>query len=676
MNDSSSSSDDDDSSSLSDSESIETFSVSDDSSDSEVERTSGNKVLNIESANVDHIDGARDSESGSLSTCVDNSQEGKDSNMVTCNINSQEKNEVGFEKTNSTLNNNDYSENMETEESILKENIVGTESEITSNNATRTTVLHMWTKYKRKFREVSKNQKNQKPKPKKKKPSYYDEIELPPIEDLHISVEENEAKPIGTILHTVANLVVVKTYPGLPAVNLDSVLFLDQGKRALGRVDDVFGPIYEPLYVVRFNSPEHIQEKGIKKEEIVYFAPETEHTSFVILDDLINMKGSDASWKDNREPPEHCLDYSDDEEERRAKQVLKSKKKERNQTNGEVTVVKEFESQRKKARSERPNNPFSNTNSYGRSYRQTRFIAPPQSNIDMKPSVQNQNNRYAGDRRNNVRFGGPPNLRAGVQSTFIPPPSPSPSLGGGSFYNSYASPSPSPSDDSGWHRFSPSPCFSPMARPFTPLPPSTYPYNNMNSFSTPPPPPPSPVHFNQPNLHSPSHTTTNLSHLIQNPPPPFINNNNNNNTPGSSHSWSHNPQNRTSYVQNPVNMYNNPNPSFSGENYFQSSGNVSGFQSHTQNLPPLPYRGTPPPVMSHSNMYNPTPDLSNPPPNMIAPPPISPNIGHPPPPVSPNVGNPVPPFSHNQIQFQGISNNYLPPRVPPPNPQSSFSNFQ
>ncbi|RXG53215.1 H/ACA ribonucleoprotein complex non-core subunit NAF1, partial [Armadillidium vulgare] len=300
MFDSSSSSDDDDSSSsLSDSESIETFSVSDDSSDSEVERSSGNKVLNIvsqtnslnnelcshclnlknnaplesvkpinendsssnnhsfqESANVEHIDGTRDSESNNLSTCDDNSQEGKDSNMVTCDINSQEKNEVGVEKTNSTVNNNDYSENMETEESILKENIVGTESEITSNNDTRTTVCTCGQKTKE---NLEKNQKNQKPK--KKKPSYYDEIELPPIEDLHISVEENEAKPIGTILHTVANLVVVKTYPGIPAINLDSILFLDQGKRALGRVDDVFGPIYEPLYVVRFNSPEHIEEK-------------------------------------------------------------------------------------------------------------------------------------------------------------------------------------------------------------------------------------------------------------------------------------------------------------------------------------------------------------------------------------------------------------------------------
>jgi hypothetical protein len=31
------------------------------------------------------------------------------------------------------------------------------------------------------------------------------------------------------------------------------------------------------------------------------------------------MKGSDASWEDNNEPPPKCLDYSDDEEERKAR---------------------------------------------------------------------------------------------------------------------------------------------------------------------------------------------------------------------------------------------------------------------------------------------------------------------------------------------------------------------
>jgi hypothetical protein len=37
---------------------------------------------------------------------------------------------------------------------------------------------------------------------------------------------------------------------------------------------------------------------------------------------LCRIKGSDASWEDNNEPPPRCLDYSDDEEERRARRSL------------------------------------------------------------------------------------------------------------------------------------------------------------------------------------------------------------------------------------------------------------------------------------------------------------------------------------------------------------------
>ena len=39
---------------------------------------------------------------------------------------------------------------------------------------------------------------------------------------------------------------------------------------------------------------------------------------------LHRMKGSDASWEDNNEPPPKCLDYSDDEEERIARRSLQA----------------------------------------------------------------------------------------------------------------------------------------------------------------------------------------------------------------------------------------------------------------------------------------------------------------------------------------------------------------
>ena len=52
-----------------------------------------------------------------------------------------------------------------------------------------------------------------------------------------------------------------------------------------------------------------------------------ELTKYILnIDKLKNIKGSDASWSNDNEPPVECLDYSDDEEERANKQRLKSLK--------------------------------------------------------------------------------------------------------------------------------------------------------------------------------------------------------------------------------------------------------------------------------------------------------------------------------------------------------------
>jgi len=81
--------------------------------------------------------------------------------------------------------------------------------------------------------------------------------------------------------------VVVQAHKNTPALDLDSILFLDHGRRPLGQIFDVFGPVTEPLYCVRFNSAEHIKEKGIEKDMAVYCAPKTQHTSYVFVPDLL-----------------------------------------------------------------------------------------------------------------------------------------------------------------------------------------------------------------------------------------------------------------------------------------------------------------------------------------------------------------------------------------------------
>ncbi|CAK9832652.1 H/ACA ribonucleoprotein complex non-core subunit NAF1 [Anthophora retusa] len=59
--------------------------------------------------------------------------------------------------------------------------------------------------------------------------------DLPPIEDLKISVPEVLCDPLGEVAWMVEQLVVVKPKSGKPTLNLDTVLFVEKGQRALAQ---------------------------------------------------------------------------------------------------------------------------------------------------------------------------------------------------------------------------------------------------------------------------------------------------------------------------------------------------------------------------------------------------------------------------------------------------------
>ncbi|XP_058128807.1 H/ACA ribonucleoprotein complex non-core subunit NAF1-like [Anopheles ziemanni] len=159
--------------------------------------------------------------------------------------------------------------------------------------------------------------------------------ELPPIEELTITVPETECKPIGLIDSIVAQIVLVQSIPGVELLNLETVLFLDRGKRPLGKIFDVIGQVNCPIYCVLFNTNQEVVSKNITVGMQVYCAPRTEHTSFIILSELMRYKGSDASWMNDNEPPPHMVEYSDDEAEKTAKRNRKKKANANGERDGE-----------------------------------------------------------------------------------------------------------------------------------------------------------------------------------------------------------------------------------------------------------------------------------------------------------------------------------------------------
>ncbi|XP_071440229.1 H/ACA ribonucleoprotein complex non-core subunit NAF1 isoform X2 [Hetaerina americana] len=144
---------------------------------------------------------------------------------------------------------------------------------------------------------------------------------LSPIEDLDITVPEEECLQIGHIQSITGNIVVIRACTRRPVLDNGTILFVEHGRRAIGEICDVFGQVKEPYYAIRVNSEEHAYRLGLNTGVEVQCVPKTEYTNFTFANQLRNFRGSDASVENNEEPSQSNIDYSDDEEEREAARI-------------------------------------------------------------------------------------------------------------------------------------------------------------------------------------------------------------------------------------------------------------------------------------------------------------------------------------------------------------------
>ncbi|XP_058887245.1 H/ACA ribonucleoprotein complex non-core subunit NAF1-like [Acipenser ruthenus] len=166
--------------------------------------------------------------------------------------------------------------------------------------------------------------KVRKPQPLKTKDEILPE-ELPSVEEVTIILPEDvEIKPIGFVSSIIEQLVIIESLKDTPPLKDESVVF-NEGRLAVGKIFEIFGPVFRPYYVLRFNSHQHIAEKDIKMQEKMYYAPSVkDFTEYIFTEKLEKERGSDASWQNDQEPPPEALDFSDDEKE---KEFKKKKKK-------------------------------------------------------------------------------------------------------------------------------------------------------------------------------------------------------------------------------------------------------------------------------------------------------------------------------------------------------------
>ena len=165
---------------------------------------------------------------------------------------------------------------------------------------------------------------------------------------------------VGTVSSCVDAQIVVEACESGEEIVLDSetVLFTlspstdssPDSMQPLGRIWDVFGPVSQPFYSVRFNSRDDAQTtfQTQTRGQKVFYVPDLKLSvsNVVMTKPLKQLKGTDASNIYDEEVGIDEMEFSDDEKEQEFKKNLKRKKK--NNTDSQDAPSRNQEGKRQK----------------------------------------------------------------------------------------------------------------------------------------------------------------------------------------------------------------------------------------------------------------------------------------------------------------------------------------
>lgn len=147
--------------------------------------------------------------------------------------------------------------------------------------------------------------------------------DLPPVPPIDACLQpHHHTVPVGVISSIMGAQVIVEGVEQHNPLNEGTIFWTTESRSPLGLVDEIFGPVKSPYYVIRYNSEDEVPQ-GIKQGTLISFVPE--FASHVLKDNLYK-KGYDASG-DNDEEILDEYEFSDDEEEAEYKKLQKMKKK-------------------------------------------------------------------------------------------------------------------------------------------------------------------------------------------------------------------------------------------------------------------------------------------------------------------------------------------------------------
>ncbi|XP_057784905.1 H/ACA ribonucleoprotein complex non-core subunit NAF1 [Salvia miltiorrhiza] len=148
--------------------------------------------------------------------------------------------------------------------------------------------------------------------------------DLPPVPSVNVTLEpHHETLPVGTILSIIDSQVIVEGVEKHNPLNEGSILWITESRSPLGIIDEIFGPVKNPYYIVRYNSEDEVPT-GIQQGTLISFV--AEFADHVLNNKNLYKKGYDASNENDEELSEDG-EFSDDEKEAEYRRMLKMKKR-------------------------------------------------------------------------------------------------------------------------------------------------------------------------------------------------------------------------------------------------------------------------------------------------------------------------------------------------------------
>ncbi|XP_019159134.1 PREDICTED: H/ACA ribonucleoprotein complex non-core subunit NAF1 [Ipomoea nil] len=216
--------------------------------------------------------------------------------------------------------------------------------------------------------------------------------DLPYVPPVNVTIQpHHQTLPVGNISSIIGAQVIVEGVEKHNPLNEGSILWITESRSPLGIVDEIFGPVKNPYYIVRYNSENDVPV-GIQQGTSISFVQE--FANHVLNDKNIYKKGYDASGENDEELSEEA-EFSDDEKEAEYRRLMKMKKRGTSEQKfGNKTMDK------KKVKN-RPVN-----------QKQNQAFAPQAStgnvsgNLDQSQQCVPPPFAASGDQRNNVTTGG------------------------------------------------------------------------------------------------------------------------------------------------------------------------------------------------------------------------------------------------------------------------------